>query len=389
MLEGSLMPRRPTILASLVTVTFIGLGELPKAWIHSTFQVRQNAVCGALLWLKVNNSKYYGDIEISDSHLKELLADNIPDEIMSIIHQSDDVGMVKQESVGYVPQDDNEGPDVIPTQITGGIDIDMSKLTASELMICGLSNLWKEGKEGGYFVQHGAFPGLFPYGKGGIEGDQEVAIDFILLSARLQMNHSTFKKDAQLLLTLTLKKLQRAQEAEGKNIPISDPLIQLLQKHVYATGARVIRSDHSHYQLHSQIWSTSIMLNPPSLWITVNPCDLHDPIAQVFAGEDINLDDLQEKLGPSKEKCAENMALNPYAAAKFFHFLIQTILITLFRVEATTQLHMGIFGEVKSYFGLVKSQGKGTLHLHMLVWLRNMPLNEEIEDLLATKDFRQ
>ena len=152
------------------------------------------------------------------------------------------------------------------------------------------------------------------------------------------MNHSTFKKDAQLLLTLTLEKLQRAQEAEGKNIPISDPLIQLLQKHVYATGARVIRSDHSHYQLHSQIWSMSIMLNPPSLWITVNPCDLHDPIAQVFAGEDINLDDLQEKLGPSKEKCAENMALNPYAAAKFFHFLIQTILITLFRVEATTQL---------------------------------------------------
>ena len=109
MLEGSLMPRRPTILASLVTVTFIGLGELPKAWIHSTFQVRQNAVCDALLWLKVNNSKYYGDIEISDSHLEELLADNIPDEIMSIIHQSDDVGMVKQESVGYVPQDDNEG----------------------------------------------------------------------------------------------------------------------------------------------------------------------------------------------------------------------------------------------------------------------------------------
>ena len=37
MVKGDLMPRRPAILASLITVTFIGLGELPKAWIHSTF----------------------------------------------------------------------------------------------------------------------------------------------------------------------------------------------------------------------------------------------------------------------------------------------------------------------------------------------------------------
>ena len=309
----------------------------------------------------------------------------------------------------------------------------MSKLTASELMIWALSNLWKQGKEGGYFIWHGqqpvndfghpcadepctpkclnffarAFPGLFPYGEGGIEGDQEVPVDFskhiwwslcyynhwfqrhqtfsfiafgimqrcqVLLSARLQMNWKTFERDAQLLSTLTLKKLQIVQEAEEKNIPISDPLIQLLWKHVYATGAHVLGSDYSHYQLRSQIWSTSIMLNPPSLWITINPCDLHDPIVQVFAGENINLENLWEKPGPSKERRAENMALDPYAAAKFFHFLIWTILTTLFGAEATTQCihsHMGIIGEMIGYFGLVESQGRGTLHLHMLVWLKN------------------
>ena len=50
----------------------------------------------------------------------------------------------------------------------------------------------------------------------------------VLLSAWLQMNRKTFERDAQLLSTLTLEKLQIAQEAEEKNIPISDPLIQLL-----------------------------------------------------------------------------------------------------------------------------------------------------------------
>jgi len=109
MVQGELMPRRPTILASLITVTFIGLGELPKAWIHSTFRVRRKVVHDALFWLKENNPKYYGDIEISDSHLKEVPEDSVPEEIMSILRQSDDVGMIEQESAGYVPQDDNEG----------------------------------------------------------------------------------------------------------------------------------------------------------------------------------------------------------------------------------------------------------------------------------------
>ena len=85
----------------------------------------------------------------------------------------------------------------------------MSRLTASELMAWGLANLWKEVREGGYAVRHGrqpvndfhnrgqpgddtenradlklpnffeqAFPILYPYGEGGIEGNQGTPIDF-------------------------------------------------------------------------------------------------------------------------------------------------------------------------------------------------------------------
>ena len=71
-------------------------------------------------------------------------------------------------------------------------------------MTWGIVNLWKEGKEGTYAVQHGqkpvndfgrvqqsnrpaseegnlferAFPCLFPYGCGGIEGEQPARLDF-------------------------------------------------------------------------------------------------------------------------------------------------------------------------------------------------------------------
>ncbi|KAG1836484.1 hypothetical protein F4604DRAFT_1518694, partial [Suillus subluteus] len=81
MLEGKLLPRTPAILASIISVTFIGLGELPCHWMWTTFRVRRQVVFNALRWLKTNNTKYYGDIEISNSRIEELPEDDVPPEI--------------------------------------------------------------------------------------------------------------------------------------------------------------------------------------------------------------------------------------------------------------------------------------------------------------------
>ena len=102
------------------------------------------------------------------------------------------------------------------------------------------------------------------------------------------------------------------------------------------------------------------MLNPPSIWITINPCNLHDPLAQVFVGEDVSMDDLMRTVAPSKEKRAQNIACDPYTAAMFFHFIICTILRTLFGVEVTVyqvKSGVGVFRQVAAYFGTVESQG--------------------------------
>lgn len=135
----------------------------------------------------------------------------------------------------------------------------------------------------------------------------------------------------------------------------------------------------------------SAYLGPPSLWITINPSDLSNPIAQLFAGENIDLDNFLSSLGPDSEKRAKNIAEDPYAASKFFHFLIRTILETLFQVKIEghrVKSGMGILGRVAAYFGLVESQGRGTLHLHLLIWLLNAPTGEEMEELLKSADFR-
>jgi len=239
--------------------------------------------------------------------------------------------------------------------MSGAADTDLTNVSANELMMWGLSNLWKEGREGAYAVQHGcqpisdfgrrrsgadgndgnlferAFPTLFPYGTGGIEAEQPVELTFsdhmkwalryhdrrfrvhesfafmafgimqrrqALFSAHLQMRRKTFESDAWLLSSITLESLAKAQEDESQGRQICDPAIQLLHRHIYATGGHVMGSDHARYQLRSQIWGTTMILNPPSIWITINPCDLHDPLAQVFAGEDVCMDDLLRAVAP-------------------------------------------------------------------------------------------
>lgn len=75
--------------------------------LHSTFRVRRHAVFEALTWLKTNNRKYYGDIDIDPERLGSLPDDDVPMEILGIVRQTEDIGLVDQESDSYVPADNS------------------------------------------------------------------------------------------------------------------------------------------------------------------------------------------------------------------------------------------------------------------------------------------
>ena len=42
--------------------------------------------------------------------------------------------------------------------------------------------------------------------------------------------------------------------------------------------------------------------------------------------------------------------------------------------------HPGIYGDTSSYYGTVEQQGRLTLHLHMLLWIRGALTPQEIRD---------
>ncbi|THH12700.1 hypothetical protein EW146_g7451 [Bondarzewia mesenterica] len=313
MTDGRLMPRPPAILASVISITVVGRGRLPKDWLKSTFKVRRFVVREALVWLKTHNPKYYGDIEIDEGRLNMLPVDDIPDELTATVRQSEDVSSVEEESAGYVPREDAELEDdnhdeqsrpwhgdhggtgvedlasVIPLKVSGAIDTDLNSVSANDFMLTAMSNLWRDGEEGGYAVRHGFS-----------------CSGFGLIS----------------LSTLELNLVNNS---------------------------------------------------------------------QIFAGHEIDMDAFITTNGPDKTARAQTIAQDPYAAARFFHFIIGTVFETLFNIHVVensrVESGMGVLGEIAAYFGTVESQGRGTLHLHLLLWLQHAPSMDEMQDLLKTDTF--
>lgn len=253
----------------------------------------------------------------------------------------------------------------------------------------------------------GAFPCLFPYGMGGFEVNRPRPISYenhakwamryadkrfrkdlhfmfqlfgviqkrqVCRAAVLQVQKKTFHDHEEAFRTLTPHDLSVASVEESNHKAHSNPVVRSLKQHVNAVCTKVIGTDESRTNIRALIWGMTMIKNPPSLWITLNPSDTHDPIAQVFVGEEINLDAFDPDGGPDAYHRSLNIASDPFGAARFFHYVVHAILEHLFGVTISNKgkisRHVGIFGVVEGYIGTVEAQGRGTLHLHLIVWLQ-------------------
>jgi hypothetical protein len=85
------------------------------------------------------------------------------------------------------------------------------------------------------------------------------------------------------------------------------------------------------------------------------------------------------------------MAKDPWAATKYFHFIINLILEVVLRIKKTCfsiQRKPGVLGTVRAYLGTVEAQGRRTLHLHMLLWLKEALTMSVMENTLKNETFR-
>ena len=196
MIDGSIMPQQPKLLAATMGITFVGPKNVPDRCLLDIFRVRRTRVQKALEWLKENNP-LFSNITISASRLAELPEDDVPYELQVTTKLLTDVDKLYAEHEGYVPVQDGcdeearEGvfcflcessissmildsdmseseetdiemettptdPAVLMLSPLGVVDIDGVDVTDSELMAHALANCCQMVQEEDYMIRRGS-----------------------------------------------------------------------------------------------------------------------------------------------------------------------------------------------------------------------------------------
>ncbi|KAG1858776.1 hypothetical protein DFJ58DRAFT_840361 [Suillus subalutaceus] len=239
----------------------------------------------------------------------------IPDVITASVQHLEDIMVVDSEREDYVPEDDSQdysvnkafltGKDTVEDSIVNDtvqshvlLDSNVSDVDDEQLLahtLCNISEQYRI-QRGSTFVNEyphrnadqtlsigdsanpnhllGAFPCLFPYAAGGFEIQRPRPV--------------TYEAHAQWAMCYADRRYR-------KDLHFMFQVFSVIQKrqHLTAVRSKVMGTDKSRTKIRSLIWGMSVMKNPPSLWITINPTDTHDPIAQVFTRAEIDLDHFQ------------------------------------------------------------------------------------------------
>ncbi|CAF4503238.1 unnamed protein product, partial [Didymodactylos carnosus] len=263
----------------------------------------------------------------------------------------------------------------------------------------------------------GLFPTLFPYRTGAIEDSTRPVkvsfkqhIQYLLLysdkrferhhsfmfvvfnilqkrnacfNARLMVSNPYYKNAANQIQQLTSQDIQKALTSIAKNTYSSEanPNLNTLLKQIKTVGGKLMGSPQSRAALRTKIHSLIYSQGLPSIFMTINPADIHSPIALYFAGVNLNIDHILTDSFPSTFHRAQIVASHPVAAAKFFNLLITNILETLVKG--------GVLGPIKAHYGTVETQGRGSLHLHILLWLDHNMTPSQLKENIKDPKFKE
>ncbi|CAF4239112.1 unnamed protein product, partial [Rotaria sordida] len=353
--------------------------------------------------------------------IAQLTEDDVPECIMSMIEQKIDDEEIQSERAGYIPDPlsnliERTTTDSIPISNSGVLDVNGSSVSSNEITDYLLHKIKNDGRKKQMDIES-LYPTLFCYGHGTPEDQSRpVKVNLrehmrYLLSyndRRFETNHSFIfvvfnllqRCDAcfhvQLIATKPYFRVSadEIQSLKSEDIEIaldniskktysseSSSALNKLLHHIKTIGGRVMGSAYSRTALCTRIHALIYNQGLPSILLTLNPADIHSPVALYFAGVKFDLDNIQVEQLMDNYKRAEIIASHPIATAKYFHLLISNILDTMIVGD--------VLGPIKAYFGTVESQGRGSLHLHLLIWLDHDMKSADMKDKIQNADFRE
>ena len=132
-----------------------------------------------------------------------------------------------------------------------------------------------------------------------------------------------------------------------------------------------------------ELTATMINKGSPSLYLTMTPDDTKHPLAFALQVNDPTSFDWDKDYDMITSKAFRQTLAknNPVGCSLFFHHIVSEILNNLCSTNQT-----GIFGDIAAYYGMVETQGRGTLHIHILLWIKNDLPKLQLFDTLQTDE---
>lgn len=432
-LYAALPPPRSDI-EQCLAILFVGTAKPTDEDIRRTpFLVRRPVVVRALQWLQLNNP-LYADIEISYANLDTYPTDSPP---VCVIHRPRSSTSGPENLAVYQTSDERAVTDGPSSFVVHTLHApDLARMTYEAKIALAVRHF----EDGNGVLAYGhdvtpesmyhnpelfprMFPWLYPYGLGGFENermsvrlDRSLHIRSLLMMpdrrfqndrcfAFIVFNHEQIRSSSQggFLLTSrknfasvadTILKLDREalnsiieRGSKGDYVRPQNPAEKQcfeLMTYVDHIAGHVKGSNTSRKYQRNEIRSLIYAKGAPVFFVTFAPADFKNPLCLVYCGENIDLSDRLPLLRNSNDRLRA-IANNPVGAARFFDKVVQLFVDCILRVGDSRP---GLFGSTDAYYGTVEAQGRLTLHLHTLVWIKGSPPPQVIRDrLLAESDF--
>ena len=317
----------------------------------------------------------------------------------------------------------------IPLDRSGVIDVDSTLLSMEDLNEAATDNLDRGDEPDSVFtIPSGsdpvtsyrnpnfwtlAFPTLFCYGLGGCDESKVsmkkwvkhllllkdddrfathysfmfVAHSILNVRAVCLQTHLNLTRASSDPIPVTREDLQAAIDQINSGVVPSDPNVARIWRQIRTVGANVTGSNFQRGALSYEIKALMLKLGLPSFFITINPNDIDHPLVMHFAGKQVNLDQPFAHGWLPKQLRAKLVADNPVAVARFFHTLIKIWLSSIMGCGPNKDHDIGVIGRTKAHYGTVETQGRGSLHLHILFWVHGSVTPVDMANKLQEEPF--
>jgi hypothetical protein len=201
--------------------------------------------------------------------------------------------------------------------------------------------------------------------------------------SRMRMTRKSAQRDREAIEALTIPSLLRLLRSYEIGVePDSSPGVDAILKQSKWITKQVVGSQGSRQHSRKELKAYITALGSPAFWVTINPPDVEALLLVHYAnGHVVNLDDAFAGSIPSHEERTRIVAANPVAAARYFKSMFQGFMDILVR-PSLDGIAKGIFGRALAFYGTIEQQGRGSLHMHSMIWLHDQPDPETLKERL-------